>query len=330
METPARELTEFELIRRYFSGHDQGPGVITGIGDDAAVLLPPVGEELVVAIDTLVEGVHFPLDTAAADIGWKALAVNLSDLAAMGAEPAWFTLALTLPQAEPDWLADFSRGLFELAERFGLALVGGDTTRGPLTVTVQASGLVAPGQALRRQGARVGDDIYVSGVVGDAALALQQLEIGDRAWLDAHPLILAKLQRPLPRLATGRALRGLAHCAIDISDGLFADLQHLLDAAGVGAELVLEQIPVSEAVAAWREHPDQYLRLLGGGDDYELCFCADPQQADAVQQCAADRGIALSRIGTISAEPGLRLRDAEGRPLTLPASGYEHFRALPV
>ncbi len=319
-------VSEFELIRRYFSAHDQAPEVVTGIGDDAAVLQPPADQQLVVAIDTLVEGVHFPLDTAADDIGWKALAVNLSDLAAMGADPAWCTLALTLPQSEPAWLDGFSRGLFELASRFDLALVGGDTSRGPLCVSIQVAGYVPPGQALLRRGARPGDDVYVSGVIGDAALALQNIELGDQQWLAGHPLIVDKLNRPLPRIATGRALRGLAHCCIDISDGLFADLQKLLGASEVGAEIALDMIPVSEAVAAWRDRPTQYLRLLDGGDDYELCFCAAPEQAETLQAQAARSGVTLTRIGTITAEPGLRLLDAQGRELTLPDTGYEHFR----
>ena len=264
--------------------------VRVGIGDDGAVLRVPGGQQLVVAMDTLVEGVHFPRDTAAADIGWKALAVNLSDLAAMGAAPAWATLALTLPRALPRWLNDFAVGFARLARTHRVSLVGGDTTRGPLTVTVQAHGFVPSGAALLRAAARVGDAIYVSGTLGDAAAGLavaQRRLVGtrkaDAAWLRA------RLDRPTPRVALGLALRGLAHAAIDVSDGLAADLTHVLDASRVGAEIDMTRLPCSSALR--RATPDAAHRArwqLAGGDDYELCFTV-PRRAQAriVQRSAA-------------------------------------------
>jgi len=319
-------ISEFDIIARYFAAH---PGrredVVLGIGDDAALLQVPPGVDLVLAVDTLVSGVHFPTGTPPQDIGYKALAVNLSDLAAMGAVPAWFSLALTLPEADEDWLARFAGGLFELADAHGLALIGGDTTRGPLTVSVQVAGFVPRGSALRRAGARPGDVVCVTGTVGDAALGLQVAQgkidrgNGDNAFL------CNRLNRPTPRVAAGLALRKRAHAGIDISDGVAADLQHLLEAGGVGARLELDALPLSDAFTRYladAPERDRALALvLSGGDDYELCVCLAPEAYESLP--ALD--VPLTRVGTIEAAPGLRCLDSAGRELAVVPGGYRHF-----
>ena len=311
-------MNEFELIRRYF-GQDR-PGrsdVRVGVGDDAAVLRPPAGHDLVSAIDTLVEGRHFLADAAAYDIGWKALAVNLSDLAAMGAEPAWFTLALTLPQVDEAWLAGFARGLFSLSEAHGIELVGGDTTRGPLTVSVAVHGVVPAGRALLRGGAVPGDVLCVTGTVGDAALALASVLAGDRV----DQALEQRLNRPQPRVASGMALRGLAHAVIDISDGLAADLGHVLEASGAGATVEVAALPLSAELSALPREQSAAL-ALAGGDDYELCVCLPEERLEQAQRSLPDE---LTPIGRIESTPGLRLRDRDGSPFMLETPGYAHF-----
>jgi thiamine-monophosphate kinase len=321
-------LGEFELIARLRERcASPRADVRVGIGDDGAVLRVPRGQQLVVAMDTLVEGVHFPRATAPSDIAWKALAVNLSDLAAMGATPAWVTLALTLPRAWPRWLDEFATGFAQLARAHGVSLVGGDTTRGPLTLTVQAHGFVPPGAALLRSAARVGDAIYISGTLGDAAagLAIAQHRLSrvrknDAAWL------CARLNRPTPRVALGLALRGLAHAAIDVSDGLCADLTHVLDASRVGAEIELAQLPSSAALR--RAVPDAARRArwqLAGGDDYELCFTAPNRARARIEALARRLHVPLTRIGTITRRRGLRVLGADGAELPLRELGYVHF-----
>lgn len=313
------EPGEFDLIRTYFSRAGAAPGVVRGIGDDAALLAVPPGHELVVTTDTLVAGRHFPDDAAPFDIGWKALAVNLSDLAAMGAEARWLTLALTLPTADVSFLAEFSRGFFALAGREGVTLVGGDTTRGPLSITVTAMGVLPAGSALRRDGAHAGDDLYVSGPLGDAGLGLR-LVLGQwpDAISDAHAAhVLERLHRPAPRLATGLALRGVASACLDISDGLAQDLGHLLAASGVGAELALDRLPRSDALAAIDAGFADVLALTSG-DDYELLFTAPASAREAVAALGA------TCIGRITEDAGLRLfRD--GATVTLPVAGFTHF-----
>jgi thiamine-monophosphate kinase len=315
MHASAASRGEFSLIE-IIRGTALGRRDITlGIGDDGAVLRVPRGRELVVVMDTMVEGVHFPRGTAAADVGWKALAVNLSDLAAMGAEPAWATLALTLPKPDATWVRAFARGFAALAKRHGVALVGGDTTRGPLTITVQAHGFVPPRRALRRDGAKSGDAIFVSGTLGDAAAGLAN---------PGNKVLRARLDRPTPRVALGLALRGLASAAIDVSDGLAADLGHVLDASGVGATLELDALPGSAALRA--AVPDAKARRalqLGGGDDYELCFTVSSRRVAQIAAIARKLRLPLTRIGTIERMRGLR--DAARR--TLPRSGYSHFSA---
>lgn len=313
---------EFDLIARIRARAADRDDVRLGIGDDAAILQVPDGQQLVVTMDTLNSGVHFPADSAPADIGWKALAVNLSDLAAMAATPAWCTLSLSLPEPDAVWLEGFLDGFLGLATLHGIALVGGDTTRGPLSISVAAHGLAGHGQALRRDGAQVGDDIWVTGTLGDAAAALWQW----RTSAVADPWLRARLDRPTPRVATGQALRGRAHAAIDVSDGLLADLAHVCRASGVGAEVEAQALPASGALVA--AYPDAAARRIlqaSGGDDYELCFTAPPQRHADIVAAAAASGTAATRIGRVAAGSGVRLLDADGRVLRLPGNGFEHF-----
>ena len=315
--------TEFSLIDRYFAHHAEGhEDVVLGVGDDAAVLRVPAGYDLVVTTDTMVAGVHFPESTTAEDIGHKLLAVNLSDIAAMGAVPRWASLALTLPEVDEDWLDGFCQGLFTHAAMHNVALVGGDTTRGPLTLSITLHGLVAEGQALRRAGARVGDAIYVSGCLGDAGLALQH-ELGNIT-VDSVAEILPRLHRPTPRVALGQALHGMASAAIDISDGLLADLGHILKASGVGARIELEALPVSAAVQPITRTGDWSLPLAAG-DDYELCFTVPAERVDTLQEKLANLDVTVTRIGQIETEAGLRCFDASGECYAPQAVGYEHF-----
>lgn len=320
-------IPEFELIQRFFTRQIQGkPDIVLGVGDDAALISPPAGQQLVIAIDTLVKGVHFPTATSPYDIGWKALAVNLSDLAAMGAEPAWFTLALTLPESSETWLTEFSRGLYDLANHYKLPLIGGDTTRGPLTVTIQIAGYVPPGQALLRAGATPGDHIYVTGTLGEATLALQLLAGEISASAADYPELLTHLNRPLPRIAEGSTLRGIASCAIDISDGLLADLQHILDDSDCGAEIFQERLPFSpSARQLLGRYPEMWRTLISGGDDYELCFCVAPENIVRLVQSAQQHDFQFTEIGRVCEARELRCLDATGKPVDISARGYAHF-----
>ncbi len=313
---------EFDLIQHWFTRTSRREDIRVGIGDDAAVLHPPQQQDLVLAVDTLIEGVHFPLSTPPEAIGYKSLAVNLSDLAAMGADPAWATLALSLPTADEAWLADFSKGFFGLAEQYDVALVGGDTTRGNLTITVQVCGHLPINQALRRSAAEPGDGIYVTGTLGDAGLALEWLS-GKRNLSDTEAdFVLTRLNWPTPRIEAGRALRGIAHAAIDISDGLLADLMHILSASGMGADLQAQSIPLSETV---RKQAGGLLLALSAGDDYELVFTL-PESTEADMLCQmADIGVSVTQIGQISAHPGLRIFDGAGQPMPIARTGYNHF-----
>jgi thiamine-monophosphate kinase len=326
--------SEFDIIRRFFTRPaPQRDDVPLGIGDDAALLVPPPGMSLAVSVDTLVAGVHFPLDTSAEAIGYKALAVNLSDLAAMGAEPAWATLAITLPSADDAWLSDFAVGFFALAEAHQVQLVGGDTTRGPLSITVQVMGFVPAGEALTRGGARAGEGIYVTGSLGDAAagLRLKQGMVSDQGLApDLVEALIARLERPTPRVAAGRALRGLASSAIDISDGLAADLGHVLAASGVGAVVDCARLPLSAAYQALAAMPAAQLdwrTAVSQGDDYELCFTVPADREAELQLRLAAVGCGYIRIGETMAEAGLHWRDAAGHELPLPVSGFDHFAA---
>lgn len=323
---------EFDLIARIRARADalSRPDVRLGIGDDCALLAVPQGQLLAVTTDTLVAGVHCPLDTAPADLGWKALAVNLSDLAAMSATPAWASLALTLPTPDPAWTDGFLDGLCALAAQHRVALVGGDTTRGPLSVTLTLHGLVPETLALRRRGARPGDAVWVTGTPGDAAGGLERLRLhraepGRHAWGRIDDWLRGRLDRPEPRVAAGLALRGLATACIDVSDGLLADLGHVLDASGVGAEIDLARLPVSPALAARFHGEERWALQLAGGDDYELCFTAPSSGEAAVAAALARAGASGQVIGRITAATGLRVRDPDGRPWTPPRTGYQHF-----
>lgn len=320
------EFDLIELIRQRTA--QPRDDVRLGIGDDAAVLAVPAGQELVVAIDTLVDGVHFPRHTAAADIGWKALAVNLSDLAAMGASPAWALLSLTLPQADQDFVEGFVEGFAQLAQPNRLALVGGDTTRGPLTVSVAVHGFVPPGKALTRQGARVGDVVLVTGTLGDAAAGLHALQPSARPDPDTSKLreyLIDRLNRPTPRLAAGIALRDQAHACVDVSDGLLADLGHICSASGVGAEIDAALLPRSSALLGLHDDATALQFALSGGDDYELCFCVPANQLGQVQADLSRLGGGSTRIGRIVAGEGVRVRGHDGAWLEPRASGWEHF-----
>ena len=316
-------MNEFELIRAYFASQPVARAdVVVGIGDDAAVLAPPAGRRLAVTTDVLVEGTHFLPGADPEALGHKALAVNLSDLAAMGAEPAWFTLNLTLPRADEGWLKKFCAGLYALARRYNVQLVGGNTARGPLAIAIEAHGFVPEGETLRRSGARAGDRLYVTGTLGDAALALKQ-RLGTLRLPERDLEALAKrLDCPEPRVREGLLLRGVASSAIDISDGLLADLGHLLEASGMGAQLRLEQLPLSPA---YRAHLDKagWEPALGGGEDYELCFTVSPERAQAFARLNLPAGAAP--IGDITAEPGLRIFDAQGAPYPARSAGHNHF-----
>ena len=320
-------MGEFELIERYFAAiGPQRADVVLGVGDDAAVLRVPPGHELVACTDTLVDGHHFPAGFDAGDVGWRALAVNLSDLAAMGAEPAWATLALTLPGADEEWLEAFAGGLGALALAHGVALVGGDTTRGPLTVSVQALGLVPAGTALRRHGARPGDLIYVTGWPGDAAAGLALLQGGLAGGGAARGALERKFRRPEPRVAFGRSLRGVASACIDVSDGLAADLGRLAAASGVSAVLRASELPLSRALfeLAGEERAREF--ALGGGDDYELAFTVPPAARGALLRATGAAGApACHCIGEVVAGRGVRVVGEKG-DLPLPR-GWDHFAA---
>ena len=294
--------------------------------------MPPASRELVAVTDSLVEGVHFPVGSPPASIGHRAFAVNLSDIAAMGAEAAWALLALTMPDSDDQWLEQFARAAGDLCRRHGVSLVGGDTTRGPLSITVTIHGFVAEGAAILRSGARVGDAVYVTGTLGDAAAGLRCLDTNDseaNRLLTAPPgaraSLIERLNRPMPRVAQGLALRGRATAGIDVSDGLLADLGHICTASGVGAEIDVDALPSSSALLALFDGEARRTFQLGGGDDYELCFTANETSAANLLGDLARSGCAATRVGRIVAEPGVRIYDGAGQAVTLPHAGWEHF-----
>ena len=313
-------MGEFDLIARIRARASTRGDVILGIGDDAALLQPPAGLQLVVAMDTLNSGVHFPPDTAPADIGWKSLAVNLSDLAAMGAAPAWCTLSLSLPDANASFVDGFLDGFIALAQQHDVALVGGDTTRGPLSVCVTVHGFIEPGTALRRDGAKPGDEVWVSGTLGDAAAALAQWKSGGE--IDAA--LCARLDRPTPRVALGRALRDIASACIDVSDGLLADLGHVCVASGVGAQVDVDALPASNAMRAAFDGDARRTLQAAGGDDYELCFTAPMEAHEAILQAAGSIDVSVSRIGRVVEGSGVAAHASDGAAWSAPL-GWQHF-----
>jgi thiamine-monophosphate kinase len=316
-------IGEFEIIARYFTRQTNDSSVVLGVGDDAAVL---AAEGLTaVTVDTLVAGVHFPDGMAPHLLGYRLMAVNLSDLAAMGARPRWCTLALTLPSADELWLDGFSRGLFELAERFGVTLVGGNLTRGPLTLTLQLMGSVEREHVLTRGGGHVGDDVYVTGTLGDSAAGIAL--ITERTVApegSAAAALKERFYRPLPRVGAGLALGPIATAAIDISDGLLADLGHLCKASGCGATIDVERVPVSAELLSLFPPQEALAHALGGGDDYELCFTAPPSRAEEIESALEAAGTPVRRIGQLVAGQTVVAR-RDGEPFTPVVRGYRHF-----
>jgi len=320
-------LNEFSIIEHYFSRVSSRADVLLGVGDDAALLQVPQGMQLAASVDTLIAGRHFPAATDPEAIGYKALAVNLSDMAAMGAKPAWVTLALALPEADERFIEDFARGFFSLAQQYDVELVGGDTVRGPLACTVQAHGFVPIDAALLRSGAQPGDRIYVTGTLGDAGAGLQLKQGVQCGNAEAAVTLTRRLEYPQPRVAEGILLRGIASSAIDISDGLSADLGHILDASGCGAELQLDAIPCSEALRQCVADDTERLRLaLSAGDDYELCFTVPPQKVAELERVAAGWTCGVSRIGCIIEGAGIKLTGAGSDALQADIPGFDHFR----
>lgn len=318
--------SEFDIIEHFFLQQKiSRDDVKLGIGDDAAIVSVPQNTQLVIALDTLVSGVHFPTDTSAEDIAYKALAVNLSDLAAMGAEPAWFTLALTIPESNKDWLTGFAKGLFTLADKYNMQLIGGDTTQGPLTVSIQVAGYIPEGQGIKRSGAKAGDNIYVTGTLGDAAFGLFCIQEPDKC--EANQQVIKLLNRPKARIEIGIAIREIASACIDISDGLLADLTHILEKSKVGALIDRQQIPLSGTMQKLCNMDENSFRfVLSGGDDYELCFTAPASRDDEIKTIAGKLGVSISCIGKIETEQGVRLHHDGQACSTYKESGYEHFK----
>jgi thiamine-monophosphate kinase len=314
-------MNEFAIIEKYFTRPGRHPDVLLGIGDDAAVLAVDPQRKLVVAIDTVVEGVHFPHDTAAADIGYRALAVNLSDIAAMGAQPAWMTLSLSMPHADETWLKGFASGLFELADQYGVALVGGDTVRGPMVITVQIAGWVESDAWLTRCGAKPGDLLFISGVPGEAAAGLAVVQRNLASSRSADHL-RQRFLRPQPRVELGRQLRTLASAAMDVSDGLLTDLQKLCAASDCGAELNVDELPPSPAMRELFDADACVEYALAGGDDYEILFTAAPERAALIARSPSQ--VPVTQIGVVTSGSEVRCVRG-GQPFRLQRSGYDHF-----
>jgi thiamine-monophosphate kinase len=319
-------LSEFDIIRRYFTRPTSQ--TVLGVGDDCALIRVTEGEDLAVSTDMLIAGRHFHRDADPAKLGHKALAVNLSDMAAMGATPRWATLAIALPEANEVWLEAFAGGFLQLAERHAVDLVGGDTTRGPLTLCVQIMGEVPRGMALRRDGAKPGDEIWVSGQLGDAALILAHLD--HSIVLDPHEVAMyaPRLHEPTPRLALGRALLGVAHSCVDVSDGLAADLGHILERSQVAAVVQLGRVPRSRLVERKLPATVALRAMLAGGDDYELCFTAAPERHAEVIEIGKRLGVAVTSVGRIEEGAGLTVLDESGEPTDIGVAGWDHFGAL--
>jgi thiamine-monophosphate kinase len=313
---------EFDLIAKYFT--KPTPNADLGVGDDAALIRVSAGNQLAISADMSVVGTHFYADCPPVDIGWKSLAVNVSDMAAMGAQPKWMTLAIALPEQDPEWLSAFAEGFFACAHEFGVELIGGDTTRGPLNIAVQIMGEVPIGKSLLRSGAQVGDDIWVSGFLGSAALGLAQLQHKIELPADVVSICLGALHHPQPRLALGLALLGVANSCIDISDGLTGDLGHILRASGVGADLDLQALPCIPYISTALDSSMMQQAILAGGDDYELCFTAPASQSTHIQGISASLGLPLTCIGRITNGMGLHIT-YQAKTLPLTTEGYDHF-----
>ncbi len=315
-------LSEFDLISKYF----KKPAVSAslGIGDDCALLVPTPGTQMAISTDMLVSGTHFFPDTDPRQLGHKSLAVNLSDLAAMGARPVAFTLALSLPFPDENWLKPFSEGLFSIAGICGCELIGGDTTRGPLNICITVFGEIPVGQALRRDKARHGDDIWITGSIGDARLALahclHELELKPAEF----NTVLPRLQMPIPRVALGMALRKIAHAALDLSDGLMGDLNHILEASDVGATINVDSLPISPVLAK-QPRERQLQCALSGGDDYELCFTAPVSMRSRVLEASTQTGVPVTRIGYIENVKGLRFKNSAGEVQDISFASFDHF-----
>ncbi len=318
-------LSEFDLIKRYFAQHSiQDKRIALGIGDDCALLIPSPGMQMAISSDMLVSGRHFFPDADPFMLGHKCLAVNLSDLAAMAAKPVAFTLALALPEANPSWLAEFSRGLLALADEHQCHLIGGDTTKGPLNICITIFGELPPCSALRRDAAEVGDDIWISGTLGDARLALAGYWNEVQLEAVAHQQAATRMHQPTPRIALGLALRGIAHAALDISDGLAGDLGHILEKSGVGARLFIDQLPAGPVLQ--KQHQELRRQFtLNGGDDYELCFTAPVSCRQQGIDAESKAQTSVTRVGTIEQSPGLRLLDAQGISVNLTYQSFDHF-----
>ncbi|MEE9346000.1 MAG: thiamine-phosphate kinase [Methylococcales bacterium] len=314
-------LSEFNLIDRYFTRVVQQKSVVLGIGDDCALLSLEAGMQLAVTVDTLVENVHFFADSAPETLGYKALAVSLSDLAAIGAEPRYATLALTLPEADEVWLQRFSDGFFEIADQYHVDLIGGDTTRGSLSMTIQAQGIVPQDQALLRSAAQDGDLIYVTGTIGDAGLALKSY-LGDLQCSDDE--ILNRLHKPEPRVEAGIALRQVANACIDVSDGLGADLSHILQASQVGAVIDLTELPLSQPVRDYQQQSNQPGFALTAGDDYELCFTVSASRANEISILSRDWSHQCTCIGRINNSGQLTVLE-NGQQIEITGNSYQHF-----
>jgi thiamine-monophosphate kinase len=309
-------MNEFELIQNYFNWPLSDPGIELGIGDDAAIFNLDSGYQLVTTTDTLSEGVHFFKNDSPEDIAYKLLAVNLSDIAAMGATAKCFTLALTLPKLDEIWLKQFSQSLKQTSKKYNVSLIGGDTTRGPLNITITMMGVVETSKAIKRSGARNGDNIYVSGEIGDAALCLKKINAGERP----HKAELIKLNRPIPRIELGSALKGIANSCIDISDGLEQDLSHIIKASKVGAMVDIQELPLSQSMIKYIESNDDWALPLCGGDDYELCFTAPENFYSEIINIAEFCKIKITKIGVINDSKDLKIKGYDGQ-----GQSYKHF-----
>jgi thiamine-monophosphate kinase len=318
-------LNEFDIIEKIFKSRDiKHPGTVVGIGDDAAIIKTPEGQLLAVSTDTLVKGVHFPENASPYDIGYKSLAVNLSDMAAMAAEPCWATMSLTLPESDESWLQEFSKGFFDIAEQYKVSLIGGDITRGALTITIQIIGCVPPGMQLTRDNAGIGEDIYITGMLGMPAFALSLMRGTVKGDIEHYEQALARLNRPDPRVELAISLRGLSTSAIDVSDGLAADLEHLITSSEVGAEIYLEQVPVYDELSRL-DSKQRWELALNMGDDYELCFTAPEIYQQNIHDIGQNFDCGVSRIGKITGTKGIKWQAGDGSQIRLKTRGFRHF-----